>query len=132
MSSRREIAAAILSRMRPRSKYRNERTEYNGVWYASKEEALRAFQLDVMLRAGTIQRWRRQPKYHLGVPENVYVADFLVTGLDGIEWTEDVKGHETSKFKRDKNLWRAYGPHELKVIRGRRVVETIPGGHSGQ
>lgn len=112
------------------SKYGAVRTEYNGRSYASKAEATRAQVLDYLKAAGEIREWTPQPRFQLGVPENVYVADFLVTGADGSVWVEDVKGHETEKFRRDRRLWRAYGPHPLHVIRGGEREVIVPRGRS--
>lgn len=109
-----------------RSKYGAERTEYNGVTYASKAEAERAAVLDLLLAQGEIREWTRQPRFELGIKENVYVADFRVVGKDGSVWIEDVKGHKTPKFKRDIKLWRAYGPHPLHII-STSGTEIIPG-----
>jgi hypothetical protein len=108
-------------------KYRNEPTEYNGVRYDSKAEAKRAEYLDGLHPTGV--RWVGQPRFRLGVPENVYVADFLVWGPQGVR-VEDVKGAESPKFRRDKRLWAAYGPAPLWIIRGGKCVEIIEGGRS--
>jgi hypothetical protein len=107
------------------SKFGAVRTTYNGRSYASKAEATRAQVLDHLKAAGQIRDWTPQPRFRLGCPENVYIADFDVLGADGRRWVEDVKGHETAKFKRDKKLWRAYGPCPLHVLRGgsRVVIE---------
>jgi hypothetical protein len=100
-----------------RSKYRNVPTTYNGVRYASRGEAQRAEWLDMQVGLGNVLFWVGQPKFRLGCPENVYVADFLVVTRAGV-YVEDVKGAETAKFKRDKKLWKAYGPCELVIVRG--------------
>ena len=105
-------------------KYFAQPTKYNGVRYASKSEARRAAELDLKIKAGQIRWWIGQPKFRLGVPENVYTADFLVIGMDGQVWAEDVKGVETAKFRRDAKLWAAYGPCPLHVI-GSRAVRII-------
>lgn len=125
--------AAVVRDLRRPSKYRSKRTEYNGVNYASRAEARRARELDLLLKAGKILDWIGQPTCRLGVPENVYRPDFLViAGLEAIgfrdtlgglmreagalrAWYEDVKGHETQKFKRDCKLWAAYGRLPLHV-----------------
>ena len=107
------------------SKYGNRITEYAGVKYHSKAEATRAERLDWMKRVGLIAGWRRQPRYTLGVPENLYIGDFEVTNNDGSVHTEDVKGAITPKFARDKRLWRAYGPHPLYVLRNGKTVEIV-------
>lgn len=111
---------------RRRHKYRAQAKEYNGVRYDSKAEAARARALDQLLAVGEILDWIRQPTVRLGVPENVYRPDFLVIPTAGeVAWYEDVKGMETSKFKRDKVLWRRYGRLELRIFRGGRRVETV-------
>ena len=104
------------------NKHHAQRTEYNGVTYASRAEATRAAELDQLVEAGEIEWWIGQPKFRLGCPENVYVADFLVavyvcfsTACD--MHVEDVKGQSLPKFKRDCKLWRQYGPIPLHVKR---------------
>lgn len=121
-----------------RSKYRNVPTLYNGVRYQSKAEAERAEYLDRMVALSAIDFWVPQPKFRLGVPENLYVGDFLVIAA-GVSllfkmenraecWVEEVKGRETAKFKRDRRLWKSYGPCDLRIIRKGGVVDIIPGG----
>ena len=112
-----------------RSKYRNVRTEYRGVPYDSKAEAARAFQLDLMLRAGEIAAWQRQITICLGVPENRYRVDFLVWDRDGRTWAEDVKGVETGAFRRNARLWKRYGPCPLRVIRKGGAIDIITPEH---
>jgi hypothetical protein len=112
-----------------RSKYNAKPTVYNGVRYDSKAEAARAAELDYRLSTGFALWWIGQPKFRLGCPENVYVADFLV-GMqtpDGVEvHAEDVKGVRTPKFARDIKLWRHYGPFSLWVI-GKTIEIIRPG-----
>jgi len=113
------------------SKYRNKRTEYNGRTYASKVEAKRAWQLDRLVIFGKVLSWTPQPRFTLGCPENVYVADFLVEGADGTTWAEDVKGFETLAFKRNKRLWKVYGKHDLRILKRKGaswVVQVVKGG----
>jgi len=98
------------------TKYRASPTMYDGVRYASKAEALRALELDMMQAAGEIRWWISQPKFRLGVPENVYVADFLICNEDNMHRVEDVKGMRTPKFARDVKLWRRYGRLDLHII----------------
>lgn len=107
------------------NKYRAVPTIYNGVRYASKSEAARAKVLDQLQASGVIKFWIGQPKFRLGVPENVYIADALVVTNDGAVRVEDVKGVESPKFRRDKSLWRAYGPCDLVIIRNGKVAEII-------
>lgn len=110
------------------SKYRAVRTEYNGVMYASKAEANRARQLDA---DPLVAWWIGQVRLRLGCPENIYVPDFLVAlrsnFLSSVVHAEDVKGMETAKFRRDKKLWKSYGPFPLWIIKGGKI-EVIEGG----
>lgn len=110
-----------------RNKYRAVPTVHAGVRYDSKAEAERAAVLDQLQASGEILWWLGQPKFRLGCPENVYKSDFLVITPSGVH-VEDTKGVETPKFRRDKNLWAAYGPCELHVIKRGKVVEVIEGG----
>jgi len=98
-------------------KYGNKRTAYGGRTYASKAEAQRAAELDMLKRAGEIVSWRPQPRYTLGCDENVYIADFEIQWTNTYVTTEDVKGVETAKFKRDKKLWRRYANHRLVILK---------------
>lgn len=102
------------------NKYRATPTVYGGIRYASKAEASRAQELDMLQQGGAVLWWIGQCKFRLGCPENVYVCDFLVAepvrGGGVIIHAEDVKGHQTQKFKRDIKLWKAYGPMPLHVL----------------
>ena len=129
------------------NKYRSKRTECAGVWYASKAEAARAMELDMLKKAGEIIEWIPQPVFRLGVPENKYVADFLVINspqcsycgakhahgcIGPMEhrkepraWVEEIKGVETAVFKKNKRLWQAYGRLPLVIRRNGVEVERI-------
>ena len=104
-----------------------ERT-IGGITYASKAESLRAAQLKLLVDScGWIVT--PQPRFTLGCPENVYIADFLVSDNEGqwfhdcdpavnvTTWVEDVKGIETQKFRHDVKLWRKYGPCPLVILK---------------
>ncbi len=109
-----------------KNKYKSQRTEYNGQPYASKAEAKRAENLDLLLRAGEIRGWLRQVTVCLGLPENRYRIDFLVFSLDGRAHAEDVKGVETEKFQHNKRLWKRYGPCPLHIIKGKKLEIVDP------
>jgi hypothetical protein len=126
-SLRTKLPSGVAGALTGPSKYRAVPTVYNGVRYASKAEAERAKALDGMVAAGRIREFVRQPVFRLGCPENVYRADFLVID-DDEAWVEDVKGHETAKFKRDVKLWRAYGRLDLYIIKKGKVSKIIEGG----
>ena len=109
-----------------RHKYLAVRTvAADGSKFPSKSECARYETLLAMRNAGLIRGFIRQPRFTLGVPENVYVSDFLVFENDGKAHAEDVKGMETPKFKRDKKLWLRYGPCQLGIIKGGKCVETV-------
>lgn len=116
-----------------KNKYRAKPTIYNGVRYASKSEAKRARELDDLKTAGVVAWWNPHPKYRLGCPENVYIADFLVAErVPGQPHyvaechVEDVKGVRTAKFNRDVRLWKAYGELPLHIINGKKVEIVVP------
>lgn len=104
--------------MNGKKKYRNTPTFYNGLRFDSKAEADRAAELDFQVKAGHLKFWLPQVTFRLGCAENKYRVDFLVVTKDGVR-AEDVKGMETAKFKRDKRLWKAYGPCDLWIVKRR-------------
>ena len=97
---------------------------YNGVVYHSKAEARRAVELDLLLRAGKIQRWESQPAFYLTSARIKYVADFHVLGLKA-PWIEDVKGMLTPRFRMIVKLWRAYGNFPLVILHLHKEPEWI-------
>lgn len=111
-----------------------DQRRYAGRTYGSKAEMEYAVQLHGQREAGAIAEISEQPRLWLGVPENVYVPDFLVIPCEGhgFPYYVDVKGQETQKFKRDKKLWKSYGWLNLHVVKksGQRfkTVEVINGG----
>lgn len=118
-----------------RSKYRNVRTEYNGRVYDSKAEAARARELDEMVKEWIVLWWLPQPTFRLGCHENVYRPDFVVVQPIGLAFpgtekvrihAEDVKGTETPKFRRDRRLWKRYGPFPLWIIKGDNIEIVEP------
>ena len=99
------------------SKYRNVRTEVDGVSFASKKEARRWSELLLLQRAGQIRDLERQVRFALdvnGIPICHYVADFTyfilnpASGLEGWSFIcEDSKGVETDVFKLKAKLMKA-------------------------
>jgi hypothetical protein len=84
-----------------KSKYRNQPTVVDGVRFASKAEARRDAELQLLERAGKIKGVKRQPKFDLivnGVKVCRYVGDWEY--LDGnYHVVEDRKGALTPAFK---------------------------------
>jgi len=109
------------------SKYRNVRTEVDGIKFASKAEARRWAELNLLLRARAIANLRRQERFNLDVGGHhvcVYVADFTYNDCanHGCYTVEDVKGGPaTDTYRLKKELMLAIHGIEIKEIRyGRR------------
>lgn len=104
-------ARLTLGHVRQRSKYGNKRT--NG--YASKREAKRAHELELLLRSGNIIHLAKQFPFEL-IPKQdgeracKYVADFVyrernpVTGEIGAEIVEDAKGYRDPVYRIKRKL----------------------------
>lgn len=102
-----------------RGKFNNSRTFYNGRWYDSKKEAHRAFELDMLAKAGYIKQWSAQPEYKFAVNgEKIgsYFGDFLVEYKDGHKEVEDVKGVKTDLYKWKKKMMLAFYKITIKEI----------------
>lgn len=83
------------------AKYRNRKTEVDGIEFDSKKEGGRWQQLQIMLRAGKIKNLRRQVRYGLTVNGELvcsYVADFTYRNGAGDLVVEDVKSETTRKL----------------------------------
>lgn len=97
------------------SKYRNEKTEVDGIVFDSRKEAKRYRELKLLEKAGEITDLRLQVKYELVpaiyeygvcVQRTVnYVADFVYKE-NGEEIVEDVKGMKTEVYRIKKKLMR--------------------------
>ena len=99
-------------------KYRNVKTEVDGITFDSRAEADRYCELKMLLAAGKISGFDIQPSFVLDVGVR-YRPDFIVCGNDGVVWVEDVKGVETQAFKLKRKLWEQRYPWmELRVIGG--------------
>lgn len=105
----------------PKSKYRNEKVEYDGVVFDSKREKDRYKTLKILENRGIISNLRRQVKYTLlesikGVQREVsYRADFVYM-KNGEEVVEDVKGMRTKEYILKKKMMRALLGIEIHEI----------------
>ena len=111
----RYLATGKMPTSQTKSKYRNRKTELDGVTYDSKKEAKRAAELNLMLKNGEIITLARQVRFRLAKGIE-YVADFVYTTKDGQQITEDVKGMKTDVYKLKKKL--------MKELRGIEILET--------
>lgn len=96
-----------------RSKYGAIRTTINGITFASKAEASRYSELQILLKSGEITDLKLQPRYPLvftprkgAEPVNVgtYVGDFWYRKRNGAAVTEDVKGVLTPVYRLKKKI----------------------------
>lgn len=85
------------------NKYRNVKTEFEGIRFDSKKEAGRYAELKMLERSGEIKNLQRQvkfqicPKMYENKRARYYVADFVYMTKKG-EWIiEDVKSFITRK-----------------------------------
>jgi hypothetical protein len=109
------------------SKYRNVKTTVDNITFASKAEARRWMELNLLQQANLITGLRRQVAYRLTVNDHdicKYVVDFQYFDLerDRALVVEDVKGQETETYKLKRKLMKALWGIEIKEIRygGRR------------
>ena len=90
-----------------RHKYGAKSTRYGGNYYPSQLEANKAFELDVLQKAGEIKAWSGQHKWNLYVNDYKicgYKIDFRVEHNDGwIDYIE-TKGARTYDFMLKWNL----------------------------
>lgn len=104
-------------------KYNNHFTRIDGICFHSRKEAERYMELKLLLRAGEIKGFCRQPEFILveGTDEinNIhYSADFIVFNNDGTYQIEDVKGYESEQWTRTYKQFRLKFPKlELKVLK---------------
>lgn len=96
----------------------------DGIRFASKREARRWGELQLLQRAGQIMNLRRQVKFQLvgrdgpiltpGGRVAQYVADFVyVDNRNGLEVIEDAKGYPTPEYKLKRAILAA---QNIKII----------------
>ena len=96
-------------------KYGNKKTLYNGQVYDSKKEAKRAYELNLLQRAGVISNLERQRRFELqqsfhnrgeSIRAITYVADFYYYDNERKTWVvEDTKGFKTEVYKIKRKLF---------------------------
>lgn len=100
------------------SKYRNQKTEADGIIFDSKKEAGRWLELKLEERTGRIANLRRQVSYGITVNgEHVcnYRADFVYE-RDGRRIVEDCKGMRTEVYTLKRKL--------MAAVHGIEITET--------
>lgn len=100
-----------------KSKYRNVKTEVDGIVFASGHEALRYGELKMLEQAGEIDELSLQVPFRLdvdGVHICNYVADFVYRDKQGRQVVEDAKGMRTEKYQLKKKLMLAC--HQIEIL----------------
>ena len=101
------------------SKYRNIKTEVDGIVFDSKAEARRYAELRLLEKANEISDLRLQSKFECKINEKkicTYKADFDY--YKGDQWVvEDVKGFRTQVYRLKKKLVEALHGVEIREIR---------------
>lgn len=95
------------------SKYGSNKTEYNGITYASKREADYAAELDIRVRVGELQSWESQIIFPLvvnGIKIGKYTIDFKEVSKDGGVIYTETKGYADKTFKLRWKIFRALYP----------------------
>jgi hypothetical protein len=95
------------------NKYKNIKTNVDGITFDSKKEAGRYIELKMLLKAGEISDLQLQVPYELMPTIKLegqtfrgikYVADFVYKDKDGKTVVEDAKGMRTDVYKMKKKL----------------------------
>ena len=114
---------------RKRSKYRNKRVMYKGIWFDSVAEKRRYMELEIALAAKDIKDLECQPKFLLqdkfedrnGNKHRAihYIADFKYFDRSTGEMVvEDVKGKETKDFKIKMKLFlKKYPQYVFRLVK---------------
>jgi hypothetical protein len=98
---------------RTNTKYRNKRTEVDGITFDSKKESERYRELKILEKAGAVKNLTLQPRYAIIVNDIKicdYVADFTYQTRMGETLVEDCKGVRTPVYRLKRRLMKAaYG-----------------------
>ena len=104
-----------------KTKYNNKKTWVDGICFDSKKEAECYEGLKLLLKAGEIAGFCRQPQFILveGNAEEraiTYKADFIVFNKNGTYEIIDVKGFESQQWKRTFKQFRLKFPSlDIKI-----------------
>jgi hypothetical protein len=96
---------------KPVLKYRNKKTEIDGIMFDSKKEASRYLTLKLLEQLGEITNLELQPKYEFKLNNTkicTYRADFRYKDKGGEVIVEDVKGYKTSMYRLKARLMLAF------------------------
>ena len=106
-----------------------KRVELDGYSFQSVSEGDLYVYLKNLLKLGEIDSIKCQDNIHLSEAKFLYKPDFRVTMPDGTYQWHEMKGFETDTWRRNRRLWKHYGPGKLTVWkknpRGIYIHETI-------
>jgi hypothetical protein len=108
-----------MSRGFRRQKYRNRRTEVDGINFASQREAVRYCELRLLERAGDIRHLECQVPFNIEVNGKhvcKYIADFVYLDSESNEVVEDAKGFRTDVYRLKKTLMRIVNGIDIKEV----------------
>jgi hypothetical protein len=119
-------------------KFNAQRTEVDGISFASKAEARRYSELKLLAKAGKIECLELQPVYELLAPPPAgflewpvvgkYVADFRYFDMTtGAHIVEDVKGFKTELYRwKKRHVEAQYGITITEIgVRSNRVATSV-------
>lgn len=108
--------AVAVERGKKEAKYRNVRTEVEGIKFDSKKEAGRYKDLVLLQKAGEIHALERQVRFRLQV-NDIHICDYIADFTyreDGPLIVEDCKGYRTREYLTKKKLMLACHKIEVK------------------
>ena len=115
-----KLDAVDIDKVHRLPKYRNKRTETDGIWFDSKKEARRWGELKLMEKAGEILELKHHVRFDITVNRTKvcgYEADFVYRKAQGYELVvEDAKGCRTREYVLKKKL--------MKAVHGIEILET--------
>ncbi|MEM5807984.1 MAG: DUF1064 domain-containing protein [Candidatus Aenigmatarchaeota archaeon] len=106
-------------------KYKARRTtSSDGLFFASKAEAVCYEILKQKIQNKEIKEVKLQPKVELTNAKIIYKPDFLVIKNNKEILYIECKGYETRDWKIKKKLWKYYGPAPLEIwkIKGTKPI----------
>lgn len=119
-----QIGVNLVPAEKKKSKYNATREKVDGIFFDSKKEADTYRDLKMLLKAGEISGFCRQPEFILQegfaeVKPITYRADWIIFYKNGSYDIRDDKGIETEVFKLKHKMFREKFPDlELKVVKG--------------
>jgi hypothetical protein len=98
-----------------RHKYKAKPSHFDGIRFDSKKEGQYYQTLKLRVSAGEVVFFLRQVPIHL-IGNVRMVIDFLEFHADGSVHFVDVKGFETSQFKKNKRMAESLYPIEIETV----------------